>query len=411
MIGGSEAVYFRTAEILEKKGQHSIYFSMRHPDNLPCNTAEYFVPYIDLDKCGGTINLLRATGNVLYSIKAKKLLSRLLDRYSVDVAHIHNIQRQMSPSILHVLKNRKIPVVMTLHEYKMVCPSFNMLIDERPCEACAEGRYFNAVRLSCIKNSRYRSALASVEMFLHHKILNIYRNVDVFISPSQFLKNKHKEMGFQREIVHLPNCIDVQKFDKFRLKEKEVHNDKVITIVYFGRLYHGKGLFTLLDAVKKLTNVIKKKQIMVKIIGEGPVEEEMKEKARTKGIKNIKFLGNLSGEELFQEVKKAYTVVLPSECYENNPLQVIESFAMGIPVVGARIAGIPELVKDYKTGLTFEPGNPEDLCSKIEYMINNPDKAAEIGKNARVFIEQELNAEKHYVSLMNIYEKAISLVK
>jgi len=411
MIGGSEAVYFKTAEILEKKGHHSIFFSMRHPDNIPCNTSEYFVPYIDLDRHTGAVNLLRATGKVFYSLKAKKLLSRLLDRYPVDIAHIHNIHRQMSPSILHELKKRKIPVVMTLHEYKMVCPSFNLLIHETPCEACTGGKYFNAVKLKCIKDSRFRSVLASAEMYLHHKILDVYRNVDLFISPSQFLKNKLREMGFMKEIVHLPNCIDVREFDKLGLREKDPHNEKVITIVYFGRLYYGKGLFTFLDAVKKLSGVFKNKEIKVKIIGDGPLREEMQESARTKGVDNIRFLGFLSGEELFQEVKKAFIVVLPSECYENNPLQVIESFAMGIPVVGARIAGIPELVKDCKTGLTFEAGNSEDLCSKIEYMINNPDKAADMGKNARIFIEQELNAEKHYKSLMSIYEKAITLAK
>ncbi len=408
MIGGSEAVYFRTAEILEKNGHSSVFFSMRHPDNLPCETAEFFVPYIDLDRCGGMLNLLKATGKVFYSFKAKKLLSELLDKYPVNIAHIHNIQRQMSPSILHELKKRRIPVVMTLHEYKMVCPSFNMLLHEKPCEACSRGRYFNAVKLRCIKDSRIRSGLASAEMYLHHRILDIYRNVDVFISPSQFLKNKLKGMGFMKEVVHLPNCIDFRKFNKFRQKEMNFHNDKVVTIVYFGRLYHGKGLFTLLDAVKKLSNVYKNKEVMLKIIGDGPIREEMQEKVKIKGINNIRFTGFLKGEELFHEVKNAFTVVLPSECYENNPLQVIESFAMGIPVVGARIAGIPELVKDNKTGLTFKTGNSEDLCTKIEYMISNPDKAAEMGKNARVFVEQELTAEKHYERLMEIYEKVIS---
>lgn len=408
MIGGSEAVYFRTAEILEKIGHRSIFFSMRHPDNLPCDTAEYFVPYIDLERHGGTINLLKATGRVFYSFKAKKFLSRLLDRFSVDIAHIHNIQRQMSPSILHELKKRKIPVVMTFHEYKMVCPSFNLLLHEKPCEACAGGRYFNAVKLRCIKNSLLRSGLASVEMFFHQKILDIYRNVDVFISPSQFLKNKHKEMGFKKEIVHLPNSVDIREFDKLGLKEKNSKNDKVVTIVYFGRLYFGKGLFTLLDAVKKISNIYKKKKIIVKIIGDGPLREEMQEKVKTDGIKNIRFLGFLKGKELFREVKNAFAVVLPSECYENNPLQVIESFALGIPVVGAKIAGIPELVKDYKTGLTFEAGNSEDFCSKLEYVISNPEKAAEMGRNARSFVEQELSAEKHYEGLMRIYERAIS---
>jgi len=313
----------------------------------------------------------------------------------------------MSPSILHELKKRKIPIVMTLHEYKMICPSFNLLNHGKLCDACSGGKYFNAIKLRCIKDSLLRCGLAAVEMYLHHNILDIYKNADVFISPSQFLKNKHKEMGFRREIVHLPHCIDVQEFDKLILKGKDFRNDKVVTIVYFGRLYYGKGLFTLLNAVKRLSNAYKEKEIIVKIIGDGPIREELQEKAKTNGMKNIRFLGFLKSEKLFQETNNALTVVVPSECYETFSLQVIESFAMSIPVVGARIGGIPELVKDNKTGLTFESGNSEDLCSKIKYMICNPDKASEMGKNARTFVEQELNAEKHYEKLIQLYQKAM----
>jgi glycosyltransferase involved in cell wall biosynthesis len=409
MLGGSEVVYFRTAEVLKKHGHQSIFFSMKHPKNLFAETESYFAPFIDLDTQRGLLNYIKASLNVFYSFKTRRHLSDLLDNYRVDITHIHNIHRQMSPSILQELKKRKIPVVMTLHEYKMVCPSFNLLLHEKPCEACAGGKYYNAIRLRCVKDSFLRSALACAEMYLHHKILDIYKNVDVFISPSQFLKNKHREMGFKKEIVYLPNCINVQEFEKFRLKEKDFKNDRVITIVYFGRLYYGKGLYTLLNAVKRLPNIYKKKEITVKIIGDGPMRREMETKVKADGIENIRFLGFLKSEELFREIKNALIVVLPSECYENNPLQVIESFAIGIPVIGARVAGIPELVKDNETGLTFESGNSEDLCSKIEYMINNPDKAIEMGKRAREFVEREMNCEKYYERLIKIYEKAIHL--
>lgn len=407
MLGGSEVVYFRTAEILQKHGHISIFFSMKYPQNIPCKTERYFVPFIDMDIKGGILNYIKASLNVFYSFKARRYLSELLDDYRVDIAHIHNIHRQMSPSILHELKKRKIPVVMTLHEYKMVCPSFNLLFHEKPCEACSGGRYFNAIRLRCIKDSFFRSSLACAEMYLHHKILNIYKNVDVFISPSQFLKDKHREMGFKGEVVHLPNCVNVKEFDRFRFEKRDF---RIVTIVYFGRLYYGKGLYTLLNAVKRLSSRYKEKKIVVKIIGDGPLRRDLEKKVEADGIKNIRFYGFLKSEELFQEVKDSLTVVLPSECYENNPLQVIESFAMGIPVVGARIGGIPELVKDYETGLTYESGNPDDLCSKIEYIINHPDRAVEMGYKARIFTETELNTERHYEGLIKIYEKAISLI-
>jgi len=406
MLGGSEAVYLRTSEILQRHGHKSIFFSMRHPRNLPAETERYFAPFIDLDTEKSFFNYLKASLNVFYSFKTRRYLSKLLDTYKVEIAHIHNLHRQMSPSILHELKKRNIPVVMTLHEYKMVCPSFNLLLHERPCEACTGGSYYNAIKLRCIKNSFLRSTLACAEMYLHHKILDIYRNVDVFISPSQFLKNKHREMGFEREIVHLPNCIEVDKFRRFRIKNK---GSDAINIVYFGRLYYGKGLNTLLNAIRMLSGKVKTK-FMFKIIGDGPMRRDLESKVEKEGIKNIRFYGFMENERLFNEVKDALAVVLPSECYENNPLQVIESFAMEIPAIGARIGGIPELVKDNDTGLTFESGNPEDLCFKIKYIVEHPERAAEMGKRGREFVERELNCEKYYERLIEIYQKAISSI-
>ena len=407
LMGGSASVYFGTADILEKHGHNSFYFSMRHPDNLPCETAEFFVPYKDLDKAKDIRSQIKAAGNILYSLKARRLLSRLLDRYPVDIAHIHTIHRQMSPSILHELKKRKIPIVMTLHEYKMVCSACNLLFHEKPCEACAGGRYFNSIKLRCVKDSHVKSALAFVEMYLHHKVLDIYKNVDIFISPSFFLKKKHEEMGFKKEIVYLPNFIDIKKFEKFKFEEKTTKSDNSISIVYFGLLEPWKGLLTLLEAAKLISYKHKNREIEIKIIGDGPMREKLEEKVKVEGIRNVRFLGYMKGEDLFQEIKNASAVVLPSEWYENCPMSVIEAFALGKPVIGARIAGIPELVKDDETGLTFESGNPEDLSSKIEYILDNPDKATIMGENARAFVEQKLNSERYYERLMKIYRLAI----
>lgn len=404
MKGGSEMVYFGTVNALERHGHRSIFFSMHHPENLPCETSEYFMPHVDFNRCDSVISQLKVAGRVLYSLKAKRLLSKLLDRNSVDIAHLHNIHHQISASILHELKKRQIPVVMTLHDYKMVCASYNMLVHERPCEVCARGKYFKAIKYKCVKDSFIKSTLATIEMYLHHKIFNIYDNVDVFISPSVFLKNKLLEMGFGKEIIYLPNFVDIQKFEEFKI---DVKDDKWNSIVYFGRLAPGKGLLTLLEAAKRLSCKNRNNAIEIKLIGDGPMKEELEEKVKAEKINNVRFLGYLKGKELFQEIKKSLAAVLPSEWYENNPISVIEAFALCKPVVGARIAGVPELVKDNETGLTFEPENHADLSLKIEYLKNNPDKAGVMGRNARVFVEQELNTEKYYQKLMEIYRRTI----
>jgi glycosyltransferase involved in cell wall biosynthesis len=397
--GGSEVVYFGTANLLEHHGHKSLFFSMNHPDNLPCETSNFFMPYVDLVTNNGLVSQFKTAGRILYSFNAKKRLSKLLDKYQVDIAHLHNIHHQISPSILHELKKRKIPVVMTLHDFKMVCASYSMLADGRPCEACSGGKYFNALKNRCVKESKSKSALATLEMFLHHNVLDIYSNVDIFISPSLFLKNKLEEMGFKKDITHLPNFIDIKKFEQIKGDKEDKHNN---SIVYFGRLSSEKGLWTLLKAAKSLNG------IEIKIIGDGPIKNTLEEKVKREGIDNINFLGYMKGEYLYKEIVKSKTVVMPSEWYENNPMSVIEAFALSKPVIGSRIGGIPELVRDNETGFTFESGNAEDLSEKIKELLGNTSLLRKMGENARRFVETELNPEKHYQRLMEIYQMAMN---
>lgn len=392
--GGSEAVYFNTAHLLESKGHRSVFFSMQHPQNLPCETSNYFMPHVDLVTTEGLLSQLKTTLRILYSFEAKKRLSKLLDKYPIDIAHLHNIHYHISPSILHELKKRKIPVIMTLHDYKMACASYLMLANGVPCEACSGGKYFEAVRNKCIKGSFAKSVLAALEMYFHHKVLDIYDQVDYFISPSLFLRNKLIEMGFKKEIIHLPNFIDIKKFKE--INKEDVETTQKNSIVYFGRLSEEKGLRTLLETAKKVTTKIV-------LIGDGPIRSELEAEAKAEGINNIEFLGYMTGKSLYREIKKNSAVILPSEYYENNPISVIEAFAMGIPVIGSRIGGIPELVKDNETGLTFEPGNAEDLREKIETILTDRSSLVQMGKNAQKFVEDELNPEKYYQQLMKIY--------
>ncbi|OOP57052.1 MAG: group 1 glycosyl transferase, partial [Candidatus Brocadia carolinensis] len=163
--------------------------------------------------------------------------------------------------------------------------------------------------------------------------------------------------------------------------------------------------FTLIDAVKNIAN------ITLKIIGEGPIKEDLELKVRNEKITNVCFLGYKTGRELNEEVRKAMFVLCPSEWYENNPRCIVEGYALGKPVIGARIGGIPELVRDNETGLTFESGNSEDLHLKIQYLLNNRDNIIEMGKNARNHVTQELDAEKHYIKLLDIYQKTIEEYK
>ena len=390
--GGSENVFFDTGQLLREKGHEVIFFSMNHPQNAPSEYNKYFINNIDYEK-GGLGNTINVSLKLLYSVEAKRKIKKLINESRPHIAHLHNIHHQMSPSILDALKHYNIPVVMTLHDYKMICASYTMLHHGNVCEDCKGHKYYYCFFKKCLKNSTAKSALSTVEMYLHHRIIHIYNNVDIFISPSNFLKNKLEEFGFGSKIVHLPNFLKLDEFcPQFGWNEN--------SIVYCGRLSEEKGLFTLIEAVKNL-------DINLKIIGDGPIRENLKARVQNMGLTNVYFLGYMKGESLKDEIRKSMAVVIPSEWYENNPRSLIEAFALGKPVIGTRIGGIPELVKDNQTGITFEPKNAYDLSSKINNIINNSDQLLLMGKNARTFVENNLSAEIHFKSLMEVYEQAL----
>ncbi|MBN1799624.1 MAG: glycosyltransferase family 4 protein [Spirochaetales bacterium] len=391
--GGSERVFFEEAEFLKAKGHTLSFFSMHDKRNLPCDQNGYFIRHVNYEKFAGIKQELLKAAKLIYSVEAKHNIKRLLDDFKPDLVHLHNIHHQISPSILDALREYNIPAAITLHDYKLVCPTYAMLWRGKPCEKCKNGRFFWCALKKCNKNSYLKSLLNVVEMYIHHKLLHIYDKIDVFICPSMFLKEKIREMGFKRKLCHLPNFIKPEKYmPAYDFKER--------SLVYFGRLSREKGLAGLIRAVKDL-------DITLKIIGDGPLRQELESEVKQNKLTNIIFTGYKEGQALEQEIRKSMFVVLPSQWYENNPRTVIEAFALGKPVVGSRIGGIPELVKHGERGLTFIPGNVEDQKAKINYLLNNPKQVGEMGKKARKFVERELNPEKHYKNLMEIYQTAM----
>jgi len=392
--GGDAVCTLSMGCLLRSKGHEVVFWGMGHASNPDYSHKELFVSYIDFNKPGGIGRQLKTAVNILYSFEAKKKMDRLLRQFKPDIVHLNNFAHQISPSILHVFERHKIPIIMTMHDYKLVCASYAMLAKDKICEDCKDGRYYHCFLNSCVKNSGTKSLLNTVEMYLHHRILHIYDLIDIFISPSRFLKNKVKEMGFKGKVLYLPHFLNLEAYHpRYDWEEN--------SIVYFGRLSREKGLFTLIEAMRRLPD------ITLKIIGEGPLNESIGQRVRDLGLKNIIMLRYMSGEKLKEEICKSMFVVLPSEWYENLPFAIIEGFALGKPAVGSRTGGIPEVVKENLTGGTFDSVNSNDLRSKIVHLSNNTEKIAEMGQNARLFAEKEFNAEKHYEKLIKIYNMAI----
>lgn len=391
--GGAEKSLFETARLLQDRGHQTRFFAMHHFRNRSCADAEHFVSEVDYEDTRWSMRL-KSAARMLYSVEAARKLAGLLDQHRIDVAHLNNIYHQISPSILHTLRRRGIPTVMSLRDYKVVCGSYQMLSQGRPCEACAGGRHLQATVKRCVKDSLAASLLTSAEMLLHHRVLDIYRLVDVFIAPSAFLGKKVREMGFKGQVVHLPNFVSGLDAVVPRYGSTQPR------LVYFGRLGREKGLATLMRAVKGLP-------VSLEVIGEGPLREPLQALAQQEAISNVEFAGYMSGGRLDRHVASAMAVVVPSEWYENNPRSVIEAFALGKPVIGARIGGIPELVRHADTGLTFAPGSVEDLRHQIEHLLTHPGEVREMGRRGRHLVETELSPERHYAGLMQVYGQAL----
>lgn len=392
--GGDAIATFNTGRLLKSKGHQVYFWGMANELNGSLSYEETFIPNVNLDQKSSIFNQLKLAVNLLYSFEAKQKITEFLKKEKPDIVHLNNFAHQISPSILDVFKKFKIPCVMTMHDYKPVCASYKLYSKGRLCKLCANSKFYYCFQQKCVKDSAAKSLLNMVEMYLHHSILDIYDHIHCFIAPSLFLKEQVESMGFEKNIVHVFNFIDIEKFiPEYGWKEN--------SITYVGRLSEEKGVKTLINAMVNLP------ELQLNIIGDGPERKALEEEIESKGIKNIRLLGHMSSDKVYQEIKKSMFMVVPSEWYENNPMSVIEAFALGKPVIGANIGGIPELVKDGETGLTFESGNVDDLVEKIQYAISDEKQLIQWGKAGRAFVEKELNSDKHYKKLMSIYQEAL----
>lgn len=390
--GGAERCFFDLTALLEQHGHEVIPFSMVHEQNYPSPYARYFVSGVDFPKLlqgSGIGGKVQAVERVIYARETRDKLRQLLADVKPDLAHIHGIAHEMSPSFLPALKAAGVPVVQTLHDYKLLCPNTSFVSQGQVCEACKGHRYYNVVRKRCKRGSLAASLLAGLEMYVH-KGLQIYeKNVDTFISPSRFLQQKMYEYGIQNRIVHIPNFVNADTVQP--RTEKEPY------IVYAGRLVDVKGVRTLLQAMTTARGV------RLYLAGSGELEGELRQFAQANNLTQVVFLGYLDKAALTDLVQRALCTVTPSEWFENNPMTVLESFACGTPVIGANIGGIPELVIHNQTGLLFQPGDASQLAQQIQALVADPARAVELGRNARTQVLTVNNPTTHYEQTIQVY--------
>jgi glycosyltransferase involved in cell wall biosynthesis len=392
--GGSEACMLDTARWLEERGHRVVFLGMADPRNLVLEDPVHVVSHVDFEGASSLLTRTRAAGRVLWSAEARRLVRRVIDEEAPDVAHLHNIYHQISPSVLGPLRESGTPVVMTLHDYKLVCPVYTLYRAGHPCEACAGGRYHRCTLHRCCKGSVAKSALSSVEMFLHHSLLKAYSDIACFVSPSRFLAAKVADMGFRGDVGYLPNAVDTTALPQPPATLGE-------GILFFGRLTEEKGVATLLEAVSKLS-------VPCTIVGDGPAGTSLRALAAARGLSHVRFLGQLPFTDALDEVGRAAIVAVPSRWYENAPRSVLEAFALAKPVVASRIGGLPELVRDGETGLTFVPGSSEDLRRAMLELLNNPVRGRDMGRAGRRLVEETYGKEAYMDGLLGLYAKVMA---
>lgn len=387
--GGAERHLFVLQEQLERAGHEIAVFAMEHPENRPSPWSKYFVSNVEFDTLRGGNQGLRTAGRMLYSFEARKKLQQLLKVFKPDIAHVHNIYHQISPSILPLLRKNGIPVVQTLHDYKLICPNYSLYTEGDVCERCKKHNYVNAIRHKCLKHSVVASTLAATEMSLH-KLLGLYeRNVNIFISPSAFLKDKVRSWGYTNlDIRHLP----------YSMEPLDVAAPVGTYLLYFGRLSQEKGVDTLLAAMRTVKTPLT-------IAGTGPQEQELKDYAKEHNLDHVHFVGFQSGTALDGLIRNSMGVVVPSRWHENYPFAILESFAAGKAVLGTRRGGIPELVVDGKRGILTAAGSAEELADAIRRFTANSNDLEQWGNNAQTFLASH-RFSALYPQLMKIYEDA-----
>ena len=327
--GGSEAVMFQEREYLLGSGVAVVDFSMDDDRNLPSTFAGSFVgnQSYGIASDGRSNSRFGTALKLIHSREAVRKIGALIERTQPDLVHCHNIYHQLTPSIIGAAKRRGVPVVLTLHDYKAVCPVYVRMRRGETCSECLDRGFSRVLVNRCAEGSLAKSALLYAEAVVQ-RLRGSYESLDTMIAPSEFMRASMLARFAPEKIVVIHNGVDVHSIQP---SDEDEH-----FILYVGRLSPEKGIETLLDAHRETGG-----RAPLVVAGTGPMEDELRAR-----YPNVQFLGHLDGASLEQTMRRASLVVVPSKWFENCPMSILESMAYGKAVVASDIGGIPELVDD-----------------------------------------------------------------
>jgi glycosyltransferase involved in cell wall biosynthesis len=397
--GGSERYMFALSGALTARGHQVVDFSMQDDRNLPSRYSHHFAPHRDYDARG--VEALRAVPAFIRSRAAARRMSDLLDEVVPDVAHLHNIYHQLTPSIIAPLSRRGIPVVMTLHDYKLVCPSYTMFAKGAPCYRCRGGRFYQAALTACA-GSRARSTFLALEAYWQ-RISRVYDRVDCFIAPSEYLCNIMRAAGVPAARIEYVPQLSPNPDNSVTMTGEETRVLDGLPgrfIAFVGRLSPEKGLAVLIDAVQRLRG------IHLVVVGDGPQAGELRAECQARHLDHVTFVGHLGRAATERVIARCVALVIPSLWAENAPMVVLEAARAGTPVIGSNSGGLCELM-ERTAGLAVTPGNVDELARGIEQVWNDATARERAGRAWRLHGGVHEPAE-HVAAIESVYTRAVT---
>lgn len=380
--GGEDFVFSQERQLLEEKGHKVVSY---------CRSNFEVESYSGLKQ----LDLAQRT---IWARDVRKDFAELLRREKPDLVHIHNTFVMISPSIYAACREVGVPVVQTLHNFRLFCPGATFFRDGHVCEECVDHGLLRGVLHKCYRNSRSATAVTALMLAIHRRAGTWTSGIDSYISLTEFSRSRCIRGG-------LPS-------DKIFVKPNFVHPDPGMCTtaggyaVFAGRLSPEKRVSIILDAWSRLAG--QGISIPLWVVGGGPERVELEAEAQRRNLTNIVFKGLLPRSETIAAIKGARFLVFSSEWYENFPLTIVESFAGGVPVICSRLGAMQEIVEDGRTGLHFTPGDADDLAAKVEWSWKHPGSTRKMGREARAEYENKYTAEKNYEQLISIYELTLA---
>ncbi len=394
---GAETYLFALERLLVAAGHEVVPFAMAHPSNRPTPWARHFVSTVEFRGRRDWWGDLGRAARVVYSGEARARMAALLAEAPPDVAHLHNIAHQLSPSILDALAARRVPIVQTIHDYKPLCPVYTFRSQGELCERCRGGRYWNVAARRCNAGSLPLSATNMVEAYVH-AWRRTYDRVHVFHCPSLFVLAKMLEFGVPRErLAFVPHFVDAAAYTPSFGGGGYA--------LFAGRLAEEKGVATLLAAHARTPG------LELVVAGDGPLRAGLEASLRPGQRERVRFAGHLTGAAFDAAWVGASCLVLPSTWYEVRPMVIHEAYARGKAVVSTRLGSIPEIVEDGVTGRLVPPGDEAALGEAMRELVADGARAEAMGRAGRDLVERHYGPERHLAGMLALYAQAQAIAR